>query len=98
MLVAFKDACVGVFADSAGESMAGKGGGGGSLAPWGTRTMAAPIDLIVVGNAMVVAIVVIVVVVVVSCNVAAEGGVGRAVPPLSPSLSTLAQCCTLTHR
>ncbi len=76
--VAFKVACVGTFADGAGESVAGEGGGGGS-APWDKRIEAAPVDLIVAGNVIVVAIAVVVVVV--SRNVGAEGRVGRATPP-----------------
>ena len=90
-LVAFEGAHVGALGDGAGllgnndkvKSVAGKGGGGGSSAPWGTRLVAAPVDSIVMGDAMVVVIVVIVVVlVVISRNVAAEGGVGVAIPPL----------------
>ena len=50
--------------------------------------MAAPVDLIVAGNAIIIAIVVVVVLI--SCDVAAEGGVDRAVPPLSLSLLTAA--------
>ncbi len=84
--MAFKGACVGAFADGAGESVLGKGGGGGSLAPWGTRIVAPPVNLIVTGNVIVIAIVAVMVV---SPDVAAEGGVGGAVPPLSLSLSTL---------
>ena len=48
--VAFEGACVGAFTDGAGllgngdnvESAAGEGGSCGSLALWGTRTLAAP--------------------------------------------------------
>ena len=69
-LVPFKGACVGAFADGTGplsnddniESAVGKGGGGGSLAPWGTRTVASPVDSIVSGDAIIVAIIVVVVV------------------------------------
>ena len=94
--MAFEDVCVGAFTDGVGllsngnnvKSAAGKGkgGGGGSLAPWGTRTMAAPVDLIIAGDVIVVAI--IVVVIVVSHNLAAKGGVGVAIPPQSLSLPT----------
>ena len=100
-LAAFKGACVGAFADGAGllgnddnlKSTVGNGGGSGSLAQWGTRTVATPVDSIFAGDAIVVAIVVIVVVVVVvfvvfSRDVAAEGRVGMTVPPLSLSLLT----------
>jgi hypothetical protein len=94
-LVAFKGACIGAFADGAGplgnddnvESAVGKGGSGGSSAPWGTRTVAAPVNLIVAGNAIDVAIIVVVVVAV-SRDLAAQSGVGAAVPPLSLSLPT----------
>ena len=59
-----------MFADGAGplsnndnvESTVGEsGGGGGSKAPWGMRTVASPIDSIVAGEVIVVAIVIIVV-------------------------------------
>ncbi len=60
----FKGKCISVFADGAGlfgnnnnvKSAAGMGGGGGGggLAPWGTRTTAAPVDLIITGEAIVV--------------------------------------------
>ena len=81
--------CIGAYADGAGplgngdnvESTAGEGGGCGSLTLWGMRTMAAPVDSIVAGDAIIFAI--IVVAVVVSRNEAVEGGVGVAVPPLS---------------
>ena len=71
MLVAFECACIGAFADGARplsnddnvESAAGEGGGCGSLAPWGTRTVAAPINLIAVGSETAIAIVVVVVVI-----------------------------------
>ncbi len=60
------------------------------MALWGTRTVVAPVNLIVAGNAILVIIVVIVIivaiVVVISCNVAAMGGVRRAVLPLLLSL------------
>ncbi len=89
--VAFEGACIGASVDSAGplgnrdnvESAAGKGGSGGSLAPWGTRTMAPPSIPLSWGDAIVVAIVVIVVVVVVfvSHDLVVEGGVGVAIPP-----------------
>ena len=90
--VAFKGTCVGAFGDGAGplgnnnnvESAAGKGDGGGSLAPWGTRTVAAPIDSIIA-----------VVVVVVSRDLAAEGGVGMTAPPLSLSLPMLSAVAAL---
>ncbi len=92
--VAFEDVCVGAFTDGVGllsngnnvKSAVGKGSGGGSLAPWGTRTMAAPVDLIVAGDVIVVAIVVVVIVV--SHNLAAKGGVSVAIPPQSLSLPT----------
>ena len=80
-LVAFKGMCVGEFAQGAGKYAASEGGNGGSLAPWGTRTMAAPVNLIVTGNVIVVAIV--------SQDVAAKGGVDGAVPLLLLSSSTL---------
>ena len=82
-LVVFEGACVGAFANGAGKSTAGKGDGGGSLALWGTRTMAAPVDSIVAGNGIIVAIVDLVVVV--SRKVEAEGR-------LSPL------CCCLCQR
>ena len=72
--------CIGAYADGAGP-LGNGGGGGGSLTLWGMRTMAAPVDSIVAGDAIIFAI--IVVAVVVSRNEAAEGGVGVAVPPLS---------------
>ena len=87
MLVAFEGTCIGAFVDGAGGSTAGESGGGGSLAPWDTRTMAAPVDSIVAGNVMVIAIVIAVVIV--SHDVGAEGGVGGAVPPLLSCLLTL---------
>ncbi len=88
MLVAFKDVCFGAFTEGANESAAGEGGGGGSLAPWGTTTMAALVDSIVTGTAIIIAILVIAVVD--SRDVGAEGGVGRGVHPLSLSLLMLA--------
>ena len=90
-LVVFKGACVGAFVDGAGKSAAGKGssGGSGSLAPWCTRTLLAPIDLIIAGNGIVATI--NIVVVVVSRNVAAEGGSAGPSPPLSFSLLTLTE-------
>ncbi len=57
MSVAFEGVCTGAFADGADKSMAGEGGGGGSSVLWGTRTVVAPVDLIVAGDAIVVAIV-----------------------------------------
>ena len=82
----FKGTHVGAFTDGTGslgngdniESTAGKGSGGGSLAPWGTRTVAAPVISIIAGDAFVLAVVVVV-----SRNLAAEGGVGVAIPPQS---------------
>ena len=50
------------------------------------RTVAAPVNLIVAGNAIVVTIVVVVIV---SRDMAAEGRVGGAIPPLSLSSSAL---------
>ena len=52
--VAFEGMCVGMLADSTGllgdnndvKSVVGKGGGGGSQAPWGMKTVATPINLI----------------------------------------------------
>ena len=51
--VVFEGGCIGAFVDGAGplvnkdnvESAASKGDGSGSLAPRGTRTVAAPVDL-----------------------------------------------------
>ena len=91
-----KDAYVGAFTDSTAllgndnnvESVTGKGSSGGSSAPWGTRTLGAPIDSIVAGDAIVVAT--LVVLVIVSCDMAVEGGVSGAVPPLSLSSLTSA--------
>jgi hypothetical protein len=79
--VAFEGTCVGAFPDGAGplgnndnvKSMAGKGSGGDSLAPWGTETVAAPVDSIIA---------IVVIVLVVSRDLAAKGGVGVVVPPL----------------
>ena len=75
-LVAFEGACVSAFAD-----------GASNLVPWGTRTVAASIDLIVADDGIVVAIVIIV-----SRDMGAEGGVSRAIPPLllSSSMSEVA--------
>ena len=100
-LVAFEGACINAFADGAEQhsnngnvkSAVGEGGCGGSLAPWGTRIVAIPVNLIVSGNAIVVAIVVIVVVV--SQDLVAEGGVKVAIPPLSLSLPTSAVAAAL---
>ncbi len=58
VLVAFEGVCIGAFADGAGqlgngdnvESAVGEGGGGGSSAPWGTWTVAAPVDSIIAGR------------------------------------------------
>ena len=55
-LVTFKGACVGIFADGAGESAAGESGGGGSSTPRGTRTLAAPVNSIIMGNVIAVTI------------------------------------------
>ena len=101
--VAFEGLRVGAFADSAGllgnnsnvESAVGKGEGGGSSAPWGTWLVAAPVDSIIMGDAIVIAIIIVIAVVVVSRNVAAEGGVGVATPPLLSSLSTSAAVVAL---
>ncbi len=55
-LVAFEGACVSAFADGAGPTATtlnprqGEGGGGGSSAPWGSGTVAAPVDLNVAGQ------------------------------------------------
>ncbi len=72
VLVAFKGACIGAFAEGAGllgnndniGSAAGGGGGGGSSSSWGTRLVAAPVNSIVAGDAIVIAIVIVIVVVV----------------------------------
>ena len=45
------------------ESAAGEGGDNGSSAPWGTRTVAAPVNSIAAGDAIIVAMVVVVVIV-----------------------------------
>ena len=42
--VAFEGTCVGAFAGDAGKSAVVKGSGGGSLIPWGTRTVVAPVN------------------------------------------------------
>ena len=97
MLVAFKGACVGACTDGArllGNNddvitVAGEVRGGGSLALWGMWLVAAPIDLIIAGDVIVIAIVVVVIVLaVISHNVAAEGGFSMAIPPLLSTLST----------
>ena len=48
------------------ESVAGEGGSSGGSAPWDTRTLLAPADLIIAGKTIVVAVVIAVAIVVVS--------------------------------
>ena len=56
--------------------------------------MAAPVDLIVAGDGIVVAVVIIIVVII-SRNLAAEGGVGIAIPPQSLSSPMLSPAAAL---